>query len=607
MVVHIKSIHIENFRSIRTLDAPVSPLAVFVGKNDCGKSNILRALNLFFNDQTNHGTSFNFDEDYNFFAPERKRKAKEILVRIEVEIPQSYRKTNGDLIVWEKRWRKEGLVKGTANYHGIKLDQNTRGRVTRTKIDIPEKSNVHALLRRIEYEYVPAVKGAKYFDDLRGRIYNTISEVATKSFRKTSTTFEQSIGDHVKELTTNINDALGFSTKLALPRDLSHIFERLDFTSGENSISLENRGDGIKARHIPLILKFMAEKKKELQKKGSPPASFIWGYEEPENNLEFSNAIDLADELVDFAKNDVAQILLTTHSPVFYDLAKKNDAVFIQHVSKQTNDEGTKARKDDTGLDESLGTLALIDSRISEVVEQVREQEKAEAEAAALIAQNRPKIFVEGESDRIILQKVMGIYFPDRIEDVDFQAKRQGGGHRYVIDMLKGWRSNHTHYPDHPKAAGIVDGDAGSEKNEFNRNPDNIKSAKCFCYPKTQRVCDALRHRFRLSADLEAVYSQAVWEWASQNDHLEDRDRSEVYPKELIERVLNGQAEPNEGLNGAWSILVLKRFKSYSKIVCANHIVAKTDEDCRVELAPFEPLLRGVLSYLGLIEEAGAQ
>ena len=45
----IRRIQIKNFRSIKNLDIGVEDLAAFVGDNDSGKSNILRALNLFFN------------------------------------------------------------------------------------------------------------------------------------------------------------------------------------------------------------------------------------------------------------------------------------------------------------------------------------------------------------------------------------------------------------------------------------------------------------------------------------------------------------------------------------------------------------------------------
>jgi predicted ATP-dependent endonuclease of OLD family len=90
----IKSIHIENFRSIKSIDADLTQLTIFVGRNDCGKSNILRALNLFFNGETNPGVEFAFEEDYNFFAPARARKAKEVVVRLEIALPETYQRSD---------------------------------------------------------------------------------------------------------------------------------------------------------------------------------------------------------------------------------------------------------------------------------------------------------------------------------------------------------------------------------------------------------------------------------------------------------------------------------------------------------------------------------
>ena len=46
----IKEIRIRNFRSIVKADIQLSDLTLFVGLNDVGKSNVLKALNLFFND-----------------------------------------------------------------------------------------------------------------------------------------------------------------------------------------------------------------------------------------------------------------------------------------------------------------------------------------------------------------------------------------------------------------------------------------------------------------------------------------------------------------------------------------------------------------------------
>lgn len=603
MAATIKSIHIENFRSIRTLDADLSSMSIFVGNNDSGKSNIFRALNLFFNGYTNPGIRFSFDEDYNFFAPTRIRKAKEVVVRLEIALPESYHQTNGHVVIWEKAWRADGLWGGESQYYGQRISKNRRGREVRRDVKIPERSNVHALLRKIDFEYVPAIKDSKYFDDLRGRIYGIISSVAARTFHDSSAAFERSIGDHLGELTVSIAKSLGFDTRLALPRDLSHIFERLDFLSGAKSVSLSNRGDGIKARHIPLILKFMAEKKADLQRRGGPPISSIWAYEEPENNLEIASAVQLSDELLDFAQAGISQILLTTHSPAFYDIGQNNQNVSLNFVVRTADAEGTIIKSDSTGIDESLGTLALLAPRISELVAKIREQELARHEAERLARLGRPQIFVEGESDKIILERSLQIFYPELIDAVSFETKRDGAGHSYVLDMLSGWRSQHKHHTDRPKAAGIVDGDASSSRDEFNKQPDNIKSAKCFCYPKSDPLRGALAAGFKVPATLETLYPLDVWVDAKNKGILERRNPANVYPAHLTRRILEGDAKPGEGLQDAWSILVEYDFKSEEKIKLARKLCQGDQKSCEKILTNFKSILNETLKYLALISK----
>ncbi|WP_176599275.1 AAA family ATPase [Sphingobium sp. 15-1] len=600
MAATIKSIHIENFRSIKSIDANLAQLAVFVGRNDCGKSNILRALNLFFNDQTNPGVEFAFAEDYNFFAPVRARKAREVVVRLEIALPETYHATNGHVIIWTKRWREDGLWSEEYDYYGQRIKKGKRGQEIREDVKIPEKSNVHTLLRKIEFEYVPAIKDSDYFDDLRGRIYGIISEVASRTFHESSTAFEQSIGNHLNELTASISASLGFTTRLALPRDLYHIFERLDFLSGEKSVSLNNRGDGIKARHIPLILRFMAEKKAALQKRGGQPISSIWAYEEPENNLEIGSAVQLADELHALAEAGTAQILLTTHSPAFYDLGQREKAIALNFVTRTTDVEGTVCKTDAKGIDESLGTLAMLAPRISEMVAQVRQQEEAKAAAAQLAQESCPRIFVEGESDRLILNRALGVFFPAAVDQVRFETKREGAGHSYVIDMLVGWRSQHKHHPERPKAVGIVDGDADKAKEDFNKLPDNIKSAKCFSYPEPPNLRAARAAHFNVHASLETLYPAAVWTDASAKNRLTRRNPIKVCHPKLVNRILLGETTFDEQLHPDWAYLVTDDFAPVHKISTAQRLCQQPDQACRETLANFEPLLRDALKFLGI-------
>ncbi|SMF61173.1 ATP-dependent nuclease [Allosphingosinicella indica] len=600
MSVTIRQIHIENFRSIQRLTIPADKLSVLVGKNDSGKSNILRALNLFFNEVTNAGKSFDFEDDYNLFVPERAKTAKEVVVRLELNIPSSYYSTNGEIIVWEKRWRSGGLH--VNHYWGYRLSTNRRGREVRTQVDIPERSNAHGLLRQIEFEYVPAIKDSGYFDDLRGRIYSIIAEVAARTFRTSSTAFEDSIGEHLADLTTGIGHSLGIETRLALPRDLSHIFQRLDFLSGAKGISLDHRGDGIKTRHIPLILKFMAEKKRSLQVRGAAPYSYIWAYEEPENNLEFSSAVELAVQLADFASRGVAQILLTTHSPVFYDLGDTcPEGVACAHVYRDTDDEGTSVSESGCAVDEKMGTMALLAPRVKQLVLNVREQVEARHSAEVLARQNRPKIFVEGESDKIVLGRCATVFHAARAGFVDIETKREGAGHSYVIDMLNGWRCQHKHHQDGPRAAGILDVDAIKTKNEWNAGVGNTASAKCFCYPKPDHAIAALRAGFRLPVTLEVLYSLDVWQWAEARGMLEDRLLADTYPAVMVEEILKGGAG-NVEVDEAYRMYVTRRFRAGTKVDVANHVARLAEARVRAEFDRLGALLGEVFDYLGVAE-----
>lgn len=60
--ISICSIRIKNFRSIRNAYINLDRMNIFVGLNDVGKSNILKALNLFFNNNTDYDTKFDFDK-----------------------------------------------------------------------------------------------------------------------------------------------------------------------------------------------------------------------------------------------------------------------------------------------------------------------------------------------------------------------------------------------------------------------------------------------------------------------------------------------------------------------------------------------------------------
>lgn len=73
----IKKIEIKNYRSIKTQTIEnIKDLNIFSGGNDVGKSNVLRALDLFFNDK-----DVDFSKEFNIArkAEIKKQREKQII------------------------------------------------------------------------------------------------------------------------------------------------------------------------------------------------------------------------------------------------------------------------------------------------------------------------------------------------------------------------------------------------------------------------------------------------------------------------------------------------------------------------------------------------
>lgn len=89
--VRITEISIRHFRSIINMNISVEQLNMFVGLNDVGKSNVLKALNLFFNNEADYNEKFMFERDFSQLFPEKSKKAKEIVIKITFDVPDNYK------------------------------------------------------------------------------------------------------------------------------------------------------------------------------------------------------------------------------------------------------------------------------------------------------------------------------------------------------------------------------------------------------------------------------------------------------------------------------------------------------------------------------------
>ncbi|HEJ7191689.1 TPA: AAA family ATPase [Serratia marcescens] len=594
MPVSIRRIEITNFRSIQKMVIDSARLQVIVGNNDAGKSNILRALNLFFNSQTNPGELFNFSTDYNIYAAEKdSKKAREIKIKLLLDIPSSYHATNGDLIEWTRSWRSGGFY--DESILGIKSYSGPRGGRRTTRQEIPARSNMRQLLSNIKYVYIPAIKDKEYIAKLRSEIYFVVNAVFNENFSDSSKAFEKSIAENLHELTKEISESLGFNSELSLPRDLSNLFGNLDFLN-EMKISLNERGDGIKARHIPLILKYIAEKTKTLQARGNPPYTFIWGYEEPENNLELTSSIKLAIQFKTFVPEPVSQLFITTHSPAFYNLSKQDSAVNCIFIDKDQSDV-TYCDDQYALLDDKMGVMELLSPYIEEVKSRIEN-----IESVSQLGDEKAVIYVEGASDKIIIEKAIEIFIPERIGHIEVITKDFSAGTNYVCDMLKAYFHTHKHHQNKYRCVGILDADDDGRKTkqELGRIQDIGKSVKCFTLRPTEDVLSAKKDGYEIPGVLESNYPTAMWEEELDRNRLEKRTNvSEILTtKKTNELIQSGIKLSDDLKEKVYKIKIEYFIPKERKVPLAKKIAQMSDDDCRVFLSFLEGTLKEVENFL---------
>ena len=163
----------------------------------------------------------------------------------------------------------------------------------------------------------------------------------------------------------------------------------LTFLVAIKRISLDQRGDGVKGRYVPLILKFIADKKSELLEKGGTPYTFIWAYEEPENNLEMRRAFETARLFRRLAAGNTTQILLTTHSPIFFNMETDIElTVSTSFVAKADDEKGSQAkdaRPTISDLDDTMGVMPIVAPHMENAMAQLEDADRQRLELQQII------------------------------------------------------------------------------------------------------------------------------------------------------------------------------------------------------------------------------
>ncbi len=442
----IKEIEISYFRSfykfrLRNLE----DMNVIFGKNDSGKSNLLRALSLFFSGKPDHGEAFDFVID---FCDQRSQEAetsedirKFLYVKVTFNTPASFQKSLGKTFYVKRQWT---VSRGAEYVEEVSktIPSNRRHILTR-------------LMNKIRFIHIPAIKDLSIFERLLSDIYETLSEAP--EFDAAIDDFAKNVQGLTEGMFANLPVEVSGSTRIGAPTKMAELFETLDFeTEGTDGGGLKSltrqRGDGIKARHIPELLNYIS--------KNDAYDFHIWGFEEPENSLDFVAAQGEAVRFVKLAQSKNVQLFITTHSPSFYLL--DSDSLTRVYVDKDQDglSQGRQGRDlERFDIDEAIGEgfyLPAVSEALKSIADIESRASKAELNAALLVQElaeiTKPVVLTEGRTDAKIIEvawsKRRAGSMPFRVRSCETGVNLGGsgnGGADSLAVCLKGVASDNPH------------------------------------------------------------------------------------------------------------------------------------------------------------------
>lgn len=427
----IEKIEIHRFRSISDASIETENITIFSGVNNSGKSNVLRALNLFFNSETSFDHKYNFEKDYNYAFTGQAGGKRIIKVTLHFGKQGNAALSKPFSI---SRSFEDGFI-GSYEYHSTDpvvqkaLDKDD-GR-TRRQFTI--------FLSKIEYFYIPAVRDRRFVSSLFLNFEKLIEDSKDGEFEGKMEELSDIISRKSLELSRDFENFIGLPTDALLSSKITDILGTVEVMVGsgitvqrrlkgvtkpeEIKVSLFSSGDGILMSYLAYFLAHICKKLKNKK--------FIWGFEEPENSLEYSKVQRLAKEFSsEFIKD--AQIFLTTHSPAFISLKDDPGCVFyrvyvkpgdsrrsseirtisVLHQRQQRlfHNYGPESKEYEI-IQKELNMVELAaeieqatEALLKERQEYIDKKDDYMRKSSDLLAQTPQKIFISEDSDRKILQ-----------------------------------------------------------------------------------------------------------------------------------------------------------------------------------------------------------
>lgn len=375
----IFDITISNFRGIKFLqNLKVGDINSFVGKNDSGKSNILKALDTFFNEKF---------EPNDVFKGAGENEKTEITIRLEtpqtinslaldadgkIKIKKVFSFSNSGKLVkdifyycndinndqYSNCWGiKEVDINGYLNSLDIEYSRSGRGVTNISKIELIDNNTKE--MGRVERcypgnEFINNLKKQYDFFEIPDYLFfdaeqdlNISSTSFQAQFKPIATQAIQNNASLTSQIEANVQTDLEFEFG-----KITHLMKRnvpnlelikphvacnwgnlvkfdlsLKFSTDKFEIPISNKGTGFKKLLMVAYFEYLAQKTTRKYQ--------IFGIEEPETFLHPELQYELLDSIISLSEN--SQFFITTHSPVFAGATKNSNIVVVKKENEISN------------------------------------------------------------------------------------------------------------------------------------------------------------------------------------------------------------------------------------------------------------------------------
>jgi predicted ATPase len=418
----LSAVRIRGFRSIQNVEIPsLDGLTALVGRNSSGKSNFLRALNLFFNGEVDPGVQLDLARD--FHARPKARKKKRIEISVDFELPAEFQfrsglsqlqRVLGTSFTITKAWELNAQQQIVASTDLLRNGENAEDGETHAR----------AFLNLVRFRYIPnrTIPAGLLKDESRA-IANSMFAKMTGGVGTADVL--EAVNDAAARLLRRASDSMARTgaplsrPTMATPQTLAEMLSVSGFQAmGEHGALVrdEQWGSGNQAFFLYEVLQAVDT---NYSRSFGWKQAAIWAVEEPESGLHRDLETRLADEFRTWTRDPKLklQIVKTTHCPTF---VMASDAGYWVELNN--------------------GSSVASATKIAKLVRDAELRGVTAWTQPVLAFPHRPVVIVEGPNDAEVLNHVASLIGDDGLLFLslpDLDAATRDSGKDGIINYLK--------------------------------------------------------------------------------------------------------------------------------------------------------------------------